>query len=394
MSTENLIFYGERGIVNGLVLDIRKDLELGKVFLKTIDWFGLGETNWTENLEDITFLVEPGFSKFGQPDLVLICRLRDGSKRWLFIEVKAIPYQASAMKNSKGMSQKGFNSSINGQLSLNYRLAMALERYSGELLLEESPETFHQYQKALSDYNKGPRRACKPEFIKGIIGPHFKGLELDKCFFVVLSKDVGPNPMEKESEDLLPLLLNGDGKNTWGELSRNFGFLSLKRLDEDVLNFDGFFRRACCLHIGPWGKDPPLEDCVDRPLVKTANWKKFREDSVLLVDDLAGCIGKHIGSWGKSIRNNGSYSFKVKGKTIGKLFLVDPETPRLAVAFSIVVPNVTGYAESLGAPQVCVIGPSKECFLIVYEPDKEKICEIMGEFLNGFVTAKDWSSGK
>jgi hypothetical protein len=78
----------------------------------------------------VVYLIEPGFSKFGQPDLVLVCKIKDGSKRWVFIEAKAIPYNASAMSNKNGMKQNGYNSSINGQLSLNYRLALALERYS------------------------------------------------------------------------------------------------------------------------------------------------------------------------------------------------------------------------------------------------------------------------
>ena len=123
---QEICFYGERGIVNGLVLDIWEDLNLIRSVLQTIDWCKPSEHGWIDNLTRAVFLVEPGFYQFGQPDLLTICDIGDGSKRWLFIEVKSTPYHASSMSNQKGMTVNGYNSSINGQLSLDYRLALAL----------------------------------------------------------------------------------------------------------------------------------------------------------------------------------------------------------------------------------------------------------------------------
>ena len=112
----NLHFYGERGIVNGLVLDIKDDLELGKEVINYILRCGHINRDWVSNIQDIQYFVEPGFSKFGQPDLIMICTLSDDTtKHYLIIEAKATPYAGSAMSNSKGMAQKGYNSSINGQ---------------------------------------------------------------------------------------------------------------------------------------------------------------------------------------------------------------------------------------------------------------------------------------
>ena len=43
---DNLHFYGERGIVNGLVLDIKDDLELGKAVINSISWCDHSDADW------------------------------------------------------------------------------------------------------------------------------------------------------------------------------------------------------------------------------------------------------------------------------------------------------------------------------------------------------------
>ncbi|MBW1769337.1 MAG: hypothetical protein JRJ65_20115, partial [Deltaproteobacteria bacterium] len=249
---QEICFYGERGIVNGLVLDIWKDLDLIRVVLRSIDWCKPSKHGWIDNLTRVTFLVEPGFGKFGQPDLLMICDIEDGSKRWLFIEAKSTPYHASSMSNQKGMTVKGYNSSINGQLSLDYRLALALERYEIGPILEESRTVFEQYNERLLDYNNGPRKAAKPELLEGIVNPYLQDLQLEKTFFVAMTRDEGFNPIKNAAEDELPLVIDGKGNNRWHELGTHFGFLSLKELDLKVLKLNGYYRRGCQLHIGPW----------------------------------------------------------------------------------------------------------------------------------------------
>jgi hypothetical protein len=113
---ENIFFYGERGIVNGLVLDLKDDILKLKNVLNSIEWCSEKDKSWIGDIKNATYLIEPGFSKFGQPDLVIICEGKNGLKYWFFIEVKAIPYHSSAASNKKGMEQKAYNSSINGQI--------------------------------------------------------------------------------------------------------------------------------------------------------------------------------------------------------------------------------------------------------------------------------------
>jgi hypothetical protein len=77
----------------------------------------------------IHVIVEADFGRkygFGWPDAVVIVETPTEEKLILFIEAKAGLYQDSALPLAK-YKAKGFNSSINGQLSLRYRLAQALK---------------------------------------------------------------------------------------------------------------------------------------------------------------------------------------------------------------------------------------------------------------------------
>jgi hypothetical protein len=384
---ENIFFYGERGIVNGLVLDLKDDLSKLKKVLNSIEWCSVQEKSWINDIENAIYLIEPGFSKFGQPDLVIICEAKDGLKSWFFIEVKAIPYHASAISNKKGMNQKAFNSSINGQISLNYRLALALERYSGESLVRESKAIFEQYKEKIFDYNNGPRKAGKPELLKRIIAPFMSKLKLKNTFFISVTRDFQPNPMKNCPEEHLPLLLDEKGINRWDEIASQIGFLSLKFLDLSVLRLDGYFREGCRTHIGNWEDNPEPKDFGNTPVLRSKNWNEFPANWVLATDEIGNCIKKNLNRAAETIRYPGSYSFKINNKTIGKLVLKNPQNPSLMVGFSIVVPEAKFYAEHLGASELWLMAPRKEPFIItrIKSPSKTlEVCEVMVEFLKSF----------
>ena len=380
---DNLHFYGERGIVNGLVLDIKDDLELGKAVINSILWCGHLNTDWISNIQDIKYFVEPGFSKFGQPDLIIICTLYDYTKRYLIIEAKATPYAGSAMSNTKGMGQKGYNSSINGQLSLDYRLALTLDDYKGEGILQESESVFNRYQEELGDYNKVPRKAGKPELIEQIVKPYFKDFQFDKAYLIAMTRDMGKNPLNNVDDNFKPKVLDSGGNDCWAEYAPQFGFLSLQKLDLTILNFDGYFRKGCRIHIGEWKVDLPVE------LLVPVNFKKFDKDWINSVNAVAECIKIGTPNSVKAIKNKGSYSFKIKGKTIGKLCPQNPEKSYMLVGFSIMAPNVMGYSSMLGPPWPFVVGASKEPFMFVRLEELDKICDVMIEFLKSYEPLKD-----
>ncbi|MEA3477943.1 MAG: hypothetical protein U9R60_07175 [Bacteroidota bacterium] len=380
----NLHFYGERGIVNGLVLDIKDDLELGKAVINSILWCGHLNTDWISNIQDIKYFVEPGFSKFGQPDLIMICTLPDGTKHYLIIEAKATPYAGSAMSNAKGMTPKnGYNSSINGQLSLDYRLALALNDHKREGIIQELESVLKGYQKALGEYNPGPRNAGKFELIKWIVKPYFLGLQLNNTYFIAMTRDMGKNPLNNVDDDFKPKVLDSDGNDCWDKYCHQFGFLSLQELDLMVLNLDGYFRDGCLVHIGEWEKVIDPKKFKGKRLV-LINFKKFDKDWINSVNAVAECIKIGTPNSVKTIKNKGSYSFKIKGKTIGKLCPQNPKEPYLWVGFSIMAPNFMGYSKMLGQPQRFDLGPKKEPFMFVRAEELDKVCDVMIEFLKSY----------
>jgi hypothetical protein len=377
----NMYFYGERGIVNGLVLDIKDDLSRLKAALNAINWCKRASRGWIEQIKNATYFVEPGFAQFGQPDLLIICEVENGPKHFLIIEAKAVPYKASAMSCKAGMTARGFNSSVNGQLSLNYRLALALEESDRESILQESEELFQAYQKKLSDLNNGPRKLIKPLTIKGIVKPHLQGAKLDQFHFVAMTNDPDDNQMNEIDNDLKPLLLGGAGNDLWPELAAQFGCLSLEKLDLVVLKIDGYFRQGCLTHIGQWPKKPKAE-LQKPPAFQFVNWKAFPENWVEMVNLIAQCVkgSTHAGVLVK--KYNGSYSLIVNGKTVGKLMLKEPANPKIVVGFSTFVPRAEEYAEILGIPELRVM--MKQPFFLVACSGPAKVCETMAAFLKTF----------
>lgn len=84
----NILFYGERGIVNGIILDIKDSIEAQKAFLRAIKFADGNRPNWIENLSTMDFIVEPSLSEFGNPDLIIIASETDKTQHVIFLEAK------------------------------------------------------------------------------------------------------------------------------------------------------------------------------------------------------------------------------------------------------------------------------------------------------------------
>jgi hypothetical protein len=269
---------------------------------------------------------------------------------------------------------------------------LALERYSEGPFLEESSDIFDQYKKKIDDYNKGPRKAGKPQLIKRIVVPHMNDFKIERAYFVSITKDLPPNPIKTTDVDFLPLLIDQNGRNLWGELSSQIGFLSLEVIDKEVVNKDGYFREGCLIHIGQWKADPKPTQFIDVPVLSAKNWSEFPTEWVQFVDELAKCIKVNTTQFAKCKRYNGSYSFIINNKTLGKLALKDPHNPFLMVGFSIVVPEAKFYAEYIGNSERWLMAPRKEPFFMVRvkkQSEFKDICEVMVEFLNSFEADKE-----
>jgi hypothetical protein len=192
-------FYGERGLVNGLFLDLR---ESGRIldFLRKIDFAHAKFRNLVLLPETkVVVIIEAGFAEFGWPDAILVARTPDQKRLVFFVEAKAGLYEDEAQDYTQ--REAGFNSTINGQFSLRYRLACALRVFGDSQRRLEEPKNLAT---AYDELN--PRRLSKLDNLRNIVRPHLT--RASNYFFVALTDDkanVWP-VIETENPKLLPFL--------------------------------------------------------------------------------------------------------------------------------------------------------------------------------------------
>lgn len=125
--------WGERGLVTTFLLDLMqcKDNNSSLEFMKSVYRDDNKDLNF-QNADALSFsvLVEPDFSNkgFGHSDAVFVIKFRNGHKNIFFLDAKGNTYLKS-QNNSSERDKEGYNSSINGQLELNYCLSRTLMNF-------------------------------------------------------------------------------------------------------------------------------------------------------------------------------------------------------------------------------------------------------------------------
>jgi len=156
-------WWGERGLVAALFQDLGagESLDRWRAFLDMITFAGQAPSWGVLRHADV--VVEPSFgsSGFGRPDAVALLEFDAQERVAIFFEAKLGAY-AEAATLPLGRSLEGFNSSINGQLELNHRLAVALELARRASRGAVDPE--HAIQRDETPCGQGPscprRSAC------------------------------------------------------------------------------------------------------------------------------------------------------------------------------------------------------------------------------------------
>jgi hypothetical protein len=197
-----IYWYGERGIVNAVIAHLTRSGDVTaevKSLLSAVFWANPQRPKWLDSIEDVILIVEVGLADFGDPDLMIVCATKRGIKL-VFLEAKIVSYMDSMQSTLQsggakwGMTQKGFNSSINGQISLKYRFAKALSRWDGKApAISEAPGIFRAYQSRLNDSTaKAPGRAlAKPAILNGIFKPlGLCSLPEENCYYIALTWDL------------------------------------------------------------------------------------------------------------------------------------------------------------------------------------------------------------
>jgi len=255
-------WYGERGIVNSIVVGLqRAGVSNAIALLNAIQWAnGVGQS-WISKIQSIELIVEVGCSHFGNPDLIMVCRTDEERPYCIFIEAKVIGYEDSAKSNKTGIdNNKQFNSSINGQLSLKYRMALALSQWNDSIkhliepncILEAYKKPFSddgQNNNGLNDQRKKPRRLIKQGVLNLLRNAGLKALPLSQFRFVALtwdSKAYFENDDFHQSE-YRPLFLDMDGNECWKSILGQVGWVGFSKLNEPqiVKHLGEDFTNAC-----------------------------------------------------------------------------------------------------------------------------------------------------
>jgi len=223
---EKIVRYGERGVVDALIHYLVENLE-SKKFLHSIRWADSSIKDWTTSIESVSWILEVSLNRmsgFGDPDIMIVCEIQDEAPYFVFIEAKVDKYEKAAGLNSKGMVE-GYNSKINGQLSLKYRFCEAVEEWRGKGRIIETESLFQQYKNRIGENQKNPRRLAKPQVLELLKKYRFEELNLDRCFFVAMTWDREPGPFVDLDKDLRPLFLSESGEELQSYIKAHLGWI-------------------------------------------------------------------------------------------------------------------------------------------------------------------------
>ena len=223
----NLVFYSERGLLNSILLDMQigtQDEQANKVadFLKGIDFYD--GKNPFENIvvEEMKALIEPSFGQFGDPDLILSVKDKEGGNYVVFVEAKLSTYKNAAIDIVDGYPEfLGNTSKVNVQLALKHRFWKAYQRFNlkTDYVIQED----HVYDRQ--------RKLEKDFVINRYIKEHLNhGAEV---YFVALTND--DQATSKSNGNLCQTVMNGHFRppikeDYWKADKSRFGLLTYKML--------------------------------------------------------------------------------------------------------------------------------------------------------------------
>ncbi|HHU01942.1 MAG TPA: hypothetical protein GXZ91_02250 [Christensenellaceae bacterium] len=218
MNNMDIQFYGERGIINGILLDIYRDKNKDKKlnnFFGTIKLFDGKEVPWKDGITNCKWMVEPSFAHFGNPDLIAV--FESGRKKYaVFIEAKLKDYVSSCLsfEREDGVDNlKGQSSKLNVQLSFRYRFVQAFKKAQKESS-QAIIEPCHKHP-------DGRRRKLQKESVVESVVDFLEGV--DEYYFIALTNDSSSETViEEMSSNFFPPLNDFDkqyfGILTYGEL--------------------------------------------------------------------------------------------------------------------------------------------------------------------------------
>lgn len=303
----NIVYYGERGVVNSIIADMGKTLDKHKAFLEAIRLTDGKKLDWASDItEPLTYIVEISLAEFGDPDLIVVAKANN-KKYVLFIEAKLRAYDDESVAVQGGESNPHIDSydrlasKVNVQLSLKYRFVNEFKKRTSKTV---NPVVVPQ----ITNQDR-ERKLKKPYVINNLCNEYFFGA--DDYYFIALSNDsITVDPYSNA------LFLPPIGED-WQKAKSHFGIVSYEMLEKNkaVDSSSGCYSEAKRGMIGsPADTGQPQTGYV----LSTQNMSKWtakqRDSLEIFCRDLETKADCRIEKY------PGSYSVKVRGITAAKFF--------------------------------------------------------------------------
>ncbi|HHT95760.1 MAG TPA: hypothetical protein P5064_05230 [Clostridia bacterium] len=396
MKYPDILFYGERGILNGILMDIYRNRESCKKvnkFFGAIKLLNRKEVPW-KNITSCKWLVEPDLSEFGAPDLIAVLE-SDGKKYALFIEAKLDKYTKSSFHLPQKVSPasvKRYSSRLNVQLSFRYRFVEAFKEIPKDNKghnTQEIIETSQHWDEKMRKLAKLPVITEMKNFLKGV----------EEYYFIALTNDFSSEKVISEIEkkqNIHPPLYDGSYEEFKKHQSK-FGVLTYRDLEDIIVgkcngnNNEELssFCKACKMMDMKIANDcnELQTNTPGSPKAQSININKWNKDLKKLAEEFVKKSHKYRFS-----KQAGSYSLKVGGEVVIKLIQHQQNenysqvgnNKKLMLGFSD--PNVLLHESDLDETkiQALSIGVGERCKTFHFYPVEENNMDKMIGLVNKY----------
>lgn len=311
MKESNVLYYGERGLVAGIVADtIAKKAD--RKLLECVVWHGK-TPDFVREVEYCEYLPEYPLGDFGTPDLIITAHTA-GAKFVIFLEAKVVGY-ANACSQEASFRQAR---TVNVQLALDRRFRLALTKGGGDNL--EICETEDYDSGIVRDKARSLRKGAFTSFCRKTLA------DADGYYYVALTTDEeAEDPYGKD--DVLKALVGA----AWESEKNRFGLLTYGALeDAGIVSRDGgAFAQAARLML-------PVDDTGADKLVYTSNPVNLRgvnleewgEDKKTLIDELTRltpCLIGAVADETEVEELTGSFSYRVGNIVYARIMYLKTE---------------------------------------------------------------------
>jgi hypothetical protein len=237
MKTIDLRMCGERGLISSFLIDLSKMPVSSLInFLSNVIEFNMPMDLDTDSIGKVAIIIEPDLGKrgFGSPDAIIALQYTTGERKVFIVEAKLTSFEKSCYK--KNTTDKGYNSTLKGQLELNYCLALSLSKFkqSDSRLVEPDwikRTRYYDERKSKASLKSELRYLKKSNVMKDIV-PELSGMPMTNYYHVVVTKE-DDNPLVGDKQCHPEIYTEQNcSENQWNKMKNQFGWINYKKMKE------------------------------------------------------------------------------------------------------------------------------------------------------------------